>query len=489
MTASDGDEQWKIYVMYGAIVGATSNNDSVQFVRRLKLNGRLNDAQARALDTVIKAKKPILNLLFDMLPEDALGDILHERYIENIAMFLANPGDCHYEKMQAIFIDNLQMGFVASEIIDRCSELAETAFQLDPSVRLVQLNASISDDLYARILAVFKEPMVIKDALDLLPLEPLDALKTLITLMSSGHLGYARITIDEDEEPEIVGQSTIFTETTPEKHVRSAEFVNQPIVVPDFPEDTELEDTELVNAHTEAWEDPVVEDPTEEIDRTPAPTARRLSTSAESPPEGDTNPAPPHSMADWSPEESFDDSDVMEAFQDYDAQRGGGEGGFTTESQHLDRIDFGSALPDEDDDGDESVLVISDGMEDLFSEEIARQKIKVANDVLIVVSAALDQAKGPGGGTQSIQALIDSAPYPFKFLFESVTVSTNGAMSEDRILSNLQSKPVSEQRRALHQAVLDSITRALSVAAEALDESDVDAILTNIQGYRKRLGR
>ena len=91
VTAHDGNEQWKIYVMYGAIVGATSNNDSIQFVRRLKLNGHLSDAQARALDTVIKAQKPILNLLFDMLPEDALGDILHERYIENIAMFLANP--------------------------------------------------------------------------------------------------------------------------------------------------------------------------------------------------------------------------------------------------------------------------------------------------------------------------------------------------------------------------------------------------------------
>ena len=32
-------------------------------------------------------------------------------------------------------------------------------------------------------------------------------------------------------------------------------------------------------------------------------------------------------------------------------------------------------------------------MEDLFSEEIARQKIHVANDVLTVVSAALDAAK------------------------------------------------------------------------------------------------
>ena len=98
-------------------------------------------------------------------------------------------------------------------------------------------------------------------------------------------------------------------------------------------------------------------------------------------------------MADWSPEDSFDDSDVLEAFQDYDSQRGGGEGGFTTESQHLDRIDFGSDVPDGEEDEDESVLEISDGMEDLFSEEIARQKIHVANDVLTVVSAALDAAK------------------------------------------------------------------------------------------------
>ena len=87
--------------------------------------------------------------------------------------------------MQAIFIDNLQMGFVANEIIDRCSELAETAFQLDSSMRLVQLNASISDDLHARILAVFQEPKVVRDALVLIPLEPLDALKAIMSLMSS----------------------------------------------------------------------------------------------------------------------------------------------------------------------------------------------------------------------------------------------------------------------------------------------------------------
>ena len=111
-----------------------------------------------------------------------------------------------------------------------------------------------------------------------IPLEPLDALKAIMSLMSSGHLGYARITIAEDEEPEIVGQSTIFTETPPEKRARSAGFINQPLVVPDFPDEQDL-----VNAHTEAWEDPVVEEPTEEIDRTPAPAARRLSTVDTSP--------------------------------------------------------------------------------------------------------------------------------------------------------------------------------------------------------------
>ena len=170
-------------------------------------------------------------------------------------MFLANPGECHYEKMQAIFIDNLQMGFVANEIIDRCSELAETAFQLDSSMRLVQLNASISDDLHARILAVFQEPKVVRDALVLLPLEPLDALKAIMSLMSSGHLGYARITIAEDEEPEIVGQNTISTETPPEKRARSAGLLINPLWFLIFPMNG------LVNAHTEAWEDPVVEEP------------------------------------------------------------------------------------------------------------------------------------------------------------------------------------------------------------------------------------
>lgn len=489
VTATEGDEQWKIYIMYGAIVGATSNKDNAQFVRRLKLNGNLNDAQARALDTVIRAEKPILNLLFEMLPEEALAEILYDRYIENIAMYLANPGTCHYEKMQAIFIDNLQMGHVATEIVQTCSILAETAFQLDPSTRLIQLNASISDELSARILSIFASAQYVHEALNEIPLEPLASLCILKDLMSSGHLGYARIKPPEDEEPEIVGQSTIFTETPPERRVRAQGFVNQPIVVPDFPEEDPQPESSLVNAHTETWEDPIVEELTEEIDRTPAPAPRRLGNGdSEVSPESDS-PSSPSSLADWSPEDSFEDSDVMEAFQDYDVQRGGGDGGFTSASQHLDRIDFGTALPDDDIQEDASILEVTDGMEHLFSEEIARQKIEVANEVLTVVSAAFDKTSDMGTGPRTIQTLIESAPYPYKFLFDSVTATASGAMSEDRMLSNLQSKPIAEQRRALHQAVLDIISRALSFAADELDDDEVDMVLSNTQGYRKRLGR
>jgi len=487
ITATDGDKKWTLYIMYGAIVGATSGDDNVHFVRRLKLNGHLNDAQARALDTVIRAGKPILNLLFDMLPEEALGEILHDRYVENISMYLANPGASRYEKMQAIFIDNLQMGFDASEMIQKCSDLAEKAFQLDPSTRLVQLNTSISDEISARILAIFSTPQEVRQVLHKMPLETLASLRALQALMSTGHLGYARMTIAENEEPEIVGQSTIFTETPPEKRARTQGFVNQPIVVPDLPEEDSNPTDPLVNAHTETWENPIVEEQTEEIEQTPAPDARRL-VSPESSQSEPTNPI--NSMADWSPEDSFDNGDVLEAFQDYDSQRGGGDGGFTTESQHLDRIDFSSAVPDDEiEDEEPTVLEISDGMEDLFSEEVARQKLTVANEVLTVVSAAFDKNKVDGAGSNAIQVLMESAPYAYNFLFDSVTVSPNGSMPEQRVLSNLQSKPVSEQRRALHQAVLDLISRALSLAADELNESEIDHVLNQTQGYRKRLGR
>ena len=120
-----------VYVMYGGIVGAISQTDDAQLVRRLRLANHLNDAQVRVLSTVMKADKPLLNFLFEMLSEETLHQFLYEQFLENIATFLSSTSKCQYEKLQAVFIDNLQMGHDTEFILNHCSKLAESAASVD----------------------------------------------------------------------------------------------------------------------------------------------------------------------------------------------------------------------------------------------------------------------------------------------------------------------------------------------------------------------
>ena len=343
----NNSSQITVYVMYGGIVGALSAQDDVQLVRRLRLASHLNDAQVRVLSTVMKADKPLLNFLFEMLSEETLHQFLYEQFLENIATFLSSTSKCSYEKLQAVFIDNLQMGHNTDFVLEHCSKLAESAasIELDIQLACAKTQGCLESDL--TILELFGKGQKLSNIIDKVPMGPLATRAQISELIHRGFLVHTLMNHAPDEMPEIVGQRTVYTDTPPAPRKKGRGFVNKPIVVPTRePEPSPPQKIvqpgpePLVTADSDHWEDPVVEEPTEEIDRSTiqsdgvAPPRRVGNIGANRPPTALEDEGPLQteevddestelsatgagnlsSLEDWFDHEEDEDVDVMEAF-------------------------------------------------------------------------------------------------------------------------------------------------------------------------------
>lgn len=197
-----------------------------------------------------------------------------------------------------------------------------------------------------------------------------------------------------------------------------------------------------------------------------------------------------------SPRSLFDD----EAFAGtLDASRGHGIGGaFFVSHESDDRVEITTEEPNdlsevEDEDSEDDESIPTHPVETSFaapslSERDALAKLAVANDVLRPLAAAIDAAQGPGRGSAVVQLLVDARPRAFALLLEGVRVSPSGALPTDDVLDNLRSRPPAEQRRMLHDGMLDLIERMLDRTADELPEDALEAALRHASGYRQRLG-
>lgn len=181
--------------------------------------------------------------------------------------------------------------------------------------------------------------------------------------------------------------------------------------------------------------------------------------------------------------------DELDAFSDHDYDRGKGEGGFSTEAKDLDKI----AVTVEEDNRSDEPLEIDEAPTSKYNapvihEEEGLAKLAVCNEVLRVVVKAFDEAEGSGRGQSVAQLLVDGSPAAYKVLFQGVPVADDGEVPAAEIFENLYTRPPSEHRRLLNQALADLIERALSAAADDLPEDKVDTILETVAGYRQRLG-
>jgi len=184
-------------------------------------------------------------------------------------------------------------------------------------------------------------------------------------------------------------------------------------------------------------------------------------------------------------EASVDLTEELDAFSGAsDNQRGGASSSFSTETHNLDRVELIDSLDDPSGPNGRS----SSYGAPVISESDAIGKIQVANDVLLTAASVVDDVGGDGRGAAMIQLLTDGRPARFAPLFDGLKVRPDGQLPPSGVLRNLARRPPAEQRHLLNKGLEDLLDRTLDRLADALPEPYFDSILTNVAGYRQRLG-
>jgi hypothetical protein len=180
-------------------------------------------------------------------------------------------------------------------------------------------------------------------------------------------------------------------------------------------------------------------------------------------------------------------------FDDHEGTRGGGKGSFSTDAHNLDRVEVMRFGEDSAPSADPEAIAV-DGLPQAkfgaptLSDEEIEAKIVVANEVIDTIGATFDAEQGAGAGRAVFQILLDGCPGRFAPLLKGLQATEAGRLPIRQVIRHLNARPVSEHRALLHDGLVDLIERYLSIAADELSDSAVDAMLEQTAGYRHRIG-
>lgn len=461
-----GTVEYRIYLMNGDLLAAHAESDSrriLEIVRNLRLLGapEIADLQRR-----LAAGEALSDLLVTQVGDEKLSRVLYDRFRENLFEFTSFASNISFEPMEAIFVDNIQLGHdslaLVAELDGLRERLASAELEPDQMFRRGRTHPAPGDE--QTLLDTFRDQISVEELLRRSPFERSRTLVMLLDMQKRGMLFNAT---------PIRGEA--LPATDPERRATPVSRNRPPLPLspPALP--------------------PVRRDEEE------APTAPGISPSKPS-------PIPPHDVG----------HEYLDAFQDGDTNREGGE--FSTQSQHLDRVEIDNPPPKkapsfegepitnpggdpkriaepielEDADGAgkealKSSVTLSFGGRQLDEADIAR-KMEVVNEVLGTLVAAMNHAQ-PGIGNAQLQLLLEGAPAPFAPLFKGVEARAGGRLPAESVIKNLRRRPASEQRQLLNNGLENLIERALSITGDTLDDDSFEEVLQQIVGYQQKFVR
>lgn len=481
-----------VWLLKGAIVAATSPSDERQILRLVGLAEGLPPLRAIALGGVLQAGESIFGALVDEVQPSLIERLLAERFRANLAEFIGGMSRPSFEPLSMVFVDNLQLGHDAGQLVEESQALVDAAESLSPEMVLVPGATAPTTVFGMDVLdRVRRQPATVGDLMSTLPYEPLFVRAWSLDLVRSGVVNEAAQGAGaedadddwaEDDLTENANMPTVIVSSlNPQVSAASnaPESDGAPTVAPaaDAAQDEPAQELEL-----ELDADPI----SESLEEPPTPGLAGLDGIDFS------DDGPPPKLQSWLSAAHAVDDDELDFFEDHDyAGRGGaGEGGgkFSTDTHNLDKVslDPEPAAPTEAIEVDEAPA--SRFGAPGLSETDALAKIEVINDVLRNVVAAFDENDGAGRGREVVQLLVEGSPNRYSALFSTLEIPDSGQLPPDELIANLQARPPSEQRLLLNQALSDLIERALSTVADELPEDVIDAVLEKSAGYRGRLG-
>ncbi len=450
-----GSVEYRVYVMSGELIAASAESDSRRMLELLRNRRILGAGESADLQRRIAAGESLTELLVETVGEEVLSRMLFERFRENVFEFTSFASNLAYEPMEAIFVDNIQVGHDSLGLLAELDRLRDqlAAAELSPEqvYRRGRTQAANTDDI--ALLDSFRDQISIEELLRRSPFERSRTLSMLLDLMQRGVL------VDVTPPPRSTAPlPPVATDARPTRSTKRAPSV-LPLGPPSLPPPDELE----------------------------TPTAPGIEP---------RRPAPIPPPADAIPD------DEMAAFQDNEKVREGGL--FTTGAQHLEKLELGDASASPTDtkrildpielgdaealgkDGIKSAVALSFGGRRLEDTDLTR-KLDVVNEVLTIIVDTLNEAQ-PGQGNAKLQLLLEGAPALYIPLFKGVEASPKGHLPADPVIRNLRRRPAAEQRQLFNQGLSDLIDRALSLAGDTLEEDQIDPMLEKIAGYQSRFG-
>jgi hypothetical protein len=483
--------------MGGEVLAAHAPDDGAAILRRLINNGALTEAIGGQI-LLEAGDRSVIDFVTGKVPDDLLTETLSARFQQNILDFLGLDAGA-FEPMEAVFVDNLQVGHDSRALLEELEDLRRriTPLRLAAEELLLAPGAWIPGTRdEARLLDLCGPASPLNELLDLSPWEPFHTLRLVADMMASGT------------------------------------FVSRPLPPPrrdpDAPTEELTPTEDLAEDTLDVWLDEAGGkrrrrkrrrgDAVPPADDVPSATPAGVDLDAETPTLPQPALPPPSLDEDTSDEPSeaikfhadvqraaAQLGDEMSMFADYDQTRGTGSDDGAFSGEVLDRVELNERTVERDPTPTNEEVIEVGEAEDIdpshpvstvslsftgpeLDQSDTTNKIRVCNEVLGEVAQAMDRTKGPGAGRACIQLLVDGTPHEFAPLFLGIEVDLKGAVDIARVMKNLGKRPHAEHRRLVNRGVRDLIDRALSSTFEELGDEAVEEVMEHIAGYEKRLG-
>jgi hypothetical protein len=513
---SEGNLEVSVYVQEGNLLAAEAPDDALHYLRRLAVENGLPKPRAAELQQQAESGEPVFGYIVDESRPELLDKVLQDRFYDNMARFMGSAEKPQFELTAGVFVDNLQMGLVPKDVLFDAGSMWDAASTVDLDQELIRGPERPRLAKEVKVIHALGDGGLVGALLPKLPYEPIAGRALIATMLSSRVLALKPREEPVDDDVSAAWEDELPDEDTEMVERESPASANKPAArqpTQDLPpnrtpsHDSDDEDSEVIQrvAGSAVAEAPppraadVAEEPRED-DTTVVETAKKGKAKRK---ESDEGLADLRTASDWIAQGGAEIEDDLDAFADHDEVRGssGGGGSFTTAEHNLDRVEVG--VPEEDEDAPrEPVAPRRQEPEELEADELpqakygaptltddlALDKIEVAQDALGKIADAFDEEKGAGAGRAALQLLVEGSPGAFSHLFADVQVNEDNRISAKHMLRNLYQRPLSEHRKLLNDGLIDLIERALSMGADELSDEAVDAMLEHVAGYRQRIG-
>lgn len=519
--------------MQGDVLASHGPDDARWVVRRLVNNGALTETQGEEYTRLLAEGERLDELLFGHVPDELLLDLLAARFRQSLLDFLCVHALPTFEPMDAVFVDNIQVGHDTASLLEDLEGRRERTRGLRARMATITIRPGRGRPKRleeARLLDLCDGPIRLVDLLHSSPMEQGETLDLLHEMIGLGLVVADGFFPADDDEPtemsspdsveEILPDSALEpADAWPEEEEESASLTPPPVIHEDWATPIVDEDAaatlevDVEEEQDEAHDEATVQErdsglgellssagSADDAARHEAEEAHRAEMERELEAElsegADARPVVP-------PGFDYDVSDDVDLtlFDDVDRVIGRGEGAYT--SGIKDVVELGprrAAPPPADDDGVIEALgidVLSDseraGVRSLnfgappLEEEDVVAALEIVNCALHEIARTVDEQKGPGAGRAFVQLLMEGTPGEFNALFRGVDARKDGGLVVEGVLRNLRERPRAEHRQLIQRGLEDLMDRALTLSCEELDDDIADELAESVLGFQRQL--